>query len=117
MRHVAAGFVSELHQITFAQQHRLVHVTGANLRAFDVHHQRDLAADVLTNLAYAGHRFMKPLVAGMCHVKATDVHTLRDQIGQHFFAGGGRADGKDDFCLTSFLQHEDNPVRSHVIMT
>ena len=82
---------------------RLRQVAGADLRAFDVHHHRQLLLQAKADFADAGDDGAHPGVVGVRHVQADDVRAGPDDGLQLGFGLGRRPDGESDAGVAEWL--------------
>ena len=83
------------------------HIARADLRAFNVHHNRDLAPNTVTYGAHTLYDFAGPRVVCVCHVDTADVDACVDQLFKHLLALCGWADGENDFCFAIGIFHRE----------
>src|SRR5690606_26474248 len=95
-----AGPDREIEGLAFLEFDGGIDVASANLGAFDVHHDGDLAAYFLGYGADAADDRARPLVVAVGHVETGNVNPGEDQLPKHFFALGGGAECEDDLGAT-----------------
>ena len=76
---------------------------GADFRAFDVHHHRQLLLQAKADFADAGDDGAHPGVVGVRHVQADDVRAGLDDGLQLGFGLGRRPDGESDAGVAEWL--------------
>ena len=116
-----AGFDGEVEDFARLELDRHREVAGADFRAFDVHHDRDLAASTRCGHgADAADDLAGPVMLGVRHVQADDIGAGAEEFLQHLLAFGGGPEREDDVGaadgrsrwtwrkqnqLTGFIQH------------
>ena len=92
-----AGLHGEIENFARLQFDRRGEIAGADLRALDVHHDGDLAADAAALTARMRRiTVARPVVFRVRHVQADDVGAGADHFLQHLLAFGRGPEREDD---------------------
>lgn len=91
------AFDGQFEDVTGFELERQRQVAGANGGALGVEHDRAGPTGLLGGGTDAGDDGAGPVVSGVAHVEAEDIHAGRDEFFQHVGRFGARPDGADNF--------------------